>query len=256
MPARTTKASDTRDNGGRPAGQRIHTRVAEELGIAIVTGKYSPGSTLPNELEASERLNVSRPAYREAVRILAAKGLVRSRPKAGTTVNPRETWNLLDPDVLAWMFQGKPSKTFIRNLFELRSIIEPAAAALAAERRSAVQLSRMGYALEQMARHGVETPEGRRADEEFHSEMLGATGNEAVRALADTISAGIRWSVIFKLDGRNKLRDAVPDHRAVYAAIADQDPERARSAMLELLRLALDDTRSMDSRRENRQPAP
>lgn len=251
MPTRTTRISRSDAPAGGVSGKRIHARVAEELGIAIVTGRYAPGATLPSELEASERLSVSRPAYREAVRILAAKGLVRSRPKTGTTVNPRETWNLLDPDVLAWMFQGEPSKAFIQNLFELRSIIEPAAAALAAERRSAVQLSRMGYALEQMARFGVESPEGRQADEEFHSEMLRATGNEAVTALADTISAGIRWSVIFKLKGRKTLRDAVPDHRAVYAAIADRDSERARGAMLELLRLALDDTRSMHAYRES-----
>lgn len=229
--------------GGDRARKRIPGRIAEELGIAIVTGEYVPGATLPNEIEASERLGVSRPAYREAVRILAAKGLVQSRQKAGTSVNPRNAWNLLDPDVLAWMFQGKPSERFIQDLFELRAIIEPAAAMLAASRRSATQLSRMAHALEEMALHGAASSQGIEADEAFHGEILQASSNEALVALTETITATIRWSVIYKARGKEKLRDAIPDHRAVFATIADKDPERAREATLELLRLALEDTK-------------
>ena len=112
-----------------PSGaRRIHGSIAHELGVAIVTGRYSPGETLPGEVEFSEQLKVSRSAYREAIRILAAKGLVESRPKAGTRVSARDRWNLLDPDVLAWTFEREPGETFIRDLFELRMIVEPAAA--------------------------------------------------------------------------------------------------------------------------------
>ena len=92
------------------------------LGEAIVSGRYAPGDVLNNEIDASEQLNVSRSAYREAIRILAAKGLVESRPKTGTRVLPRNRWNLLDPDVLAWAFSGEPDIHFVRSLFELRSI--------------------------------------------------------------------------------------------------------------------------------------
>src|SRR5207237_9005935 len=91
---------------------------------------------LPTEAMAAAPLGVSRAAYREAVQTLIAKGLVESRPKAGTRVLPRERWNLLDPDVLAWAFAREPDLRLIDSLFELRGIIEPAAAELAAERRT------------------------------------------------------------------------------------------------------------------------
>ena len=90
---------------------------------------------------------MSRSAYREAVQVLSAKGLVESRPKTGTRVLPRNRWNLLDPDVLAWAFSGEPDIHFVRSLFELRAIVEPAAARLAAERRDKVDLKEMRDAL-------------------------------------------------------------------------------------------------------------
>ena len=85
------------------------------------------------EIEASEALGVSRTAYREAIRILAAKGLIESRPKAGTRVTQRSRWNLLDPDVLGWAFESEPDLDLLESLFELRNIVESAAAALAAD---------------------------------------------------------------------------------------------------------------------------
>ncbi|MFX7988724.1 GntR family transcriptional regulator, partial [Acinetobacter baumannii] len=92
------------------------------------SGMRKPGDVFGGEIEASEALGVSRTAYREAIRILAAKGLVESRPKAGTRVTPRSRWNMLDVDVLAWTFEGEPDTDFIIDLFELRGVIEPAAA--------------------------------------------------------------------------------------------------------------------------------
>src|SRR3546814_16210567 len=83
--ARTTTFIDT------PEGRkllRIHGTIARDIGIRIVSGRFQPGEVLNGEVEASDRLRVSRTAYREAVRILAAKGLVQSRPKTGTRVRP------------------------------------------------------------------------------------------------------------------------------------------------------------------------
>src|SRR6266550_1515450 len=79
---------------------RLHGTIARKLGIAIVSGEYAPGDLLDSEIAASEQFEVSRTAYREAVRILAAKGLVDARPKVGTRVKPQSDWHLLDPDVL------------------------------------------------------------------------------------------------------------------------------------------------------------
>ncbi len=237
-----TKTPPSQGPFGPPRAQRIHGSIAHDLGVAIVTGRYKPGDTLSGEIEFSEQLKVSRGAYREATRMLAAKGLVESRPKTGTRVSPRSRWNLLDPDVLAWMFEGEPSEAFIRDLFELRMIVEPAAAECAAQRRTGEDLARMGHALEEMARHGLTTPEGRAADQSFHHLILEATGNEPLTTLSSTIAAAVGWTTIFKQRNRRLPRDPLPEHRALYAAIAEGAPAAARAAMTVLVRLALEDT--------------
>ena len=158
----------------RGTGRRLHGAIAHKLGAAIVSGEYRPGDTLSGEVAFSEALDVSRSAYREAVQVLSAKGLVESRPKTGTRVLPRHRWNLLDPDVLAWAFSGEPDIQFVRSLFELRSIVEPAAARLAAERRDKADLKEMRDALGAMRRHTLATDAGRAADRDFHNAVLAA----------------------------------------------------------------------------------
>ncbi|CAN5272765.1 FadR/GntR family transcriptional regulator [soil metagenome] len=226
-------------------GARIHMSVARDLGIAIVSGEYRPGDVLPGEIEFAAQLKVSRSAYREAVRMLAAKGLVESRTKTGTRVSARSHWNLRDPEVLAWAFVNEPPEAFVRSLFEMRQIVEPAAAALAAVRRSAVQLARMGHALEEMGRYGLATPAGREADQEFHSLILLATGNEPLAALSSTITAAVRWTTAFKYRKNAIPRDPIADHGAVFEAIAAGDATRARAAMMDLVSLALEDTNTV-----------
>lgn len=223
--------------------KRLHGSIAHALGVAIVTGRYKPGDTLPGEIEFSEQLNVSRTAYREAIRILAAKGLVESRPKAGTKVSDRSRWNLLDPDVLAWAFEtDEPSEAFIRDLFELRLIVEPAAAGLAAERRTSGQLRRMEQALAAMTQFGLATPEGQAADRLFHQIILEATHNAPLFTLSSSIAAAVGWTTIFKQRKRELPRDPLPDHRVLYDAIAAASPGAARAAMTDLVRRALEDT--------------
>jgi DNA-binding FadR family transcriptional regulator len=90
----------------RGTGRRFHGAIVNKLGTAILSGEFAPGDKLSGEVEFSEALDVSRAAFRESIQVLAAKGLVESRPKAGTRVLPRSRWNLLDPDVLAWRPSG------------------------------------------------------------------------------------------------------------------------------------------------------
>jgi DNA-binding FadR family transcriptional regulator len=167
--------------------------------------------------------------------------MLESRPKAGTRVLPRHRWNVLDPEMLAWMFAGEPDAAFIRDLFELRGVIEPAAAEFAARRRSDDQVAIMETALEDMARHGLSTPEGRAADQRFHHAILAATRNDALAALASSVGAAVSWTTTFKHRKKLMPRDPLPDHRAVFQAIAARDTAAARNAMVELLRLALAD---------------
>lgn len=224
---------------GRPA----HRELAQRMGVEIVTGVRAPGTTLPGEIELAERAGVSRSVIREALRMLSAKGLVDSKPKAGTRVRERHDWNLLDPELLGWMFEGpQPSLTFVQSLFQLRLIVEPAAAELAALHRTTRQLSRMGHSLEEMGTHGLGSEIGRAADQAFHAVLLEATGNELLVSLSASISAAVRWTTLFKYRGSRPPRDPLPEHRVLFEAIANADPAAARDATLTLVRQAQRDT--------------
>lgn len=237
----------TKPDGGRAnrgTGRRLRGAIAHRLGTAIVSGRYRPGDVLSGEVAYSEALEVSRSAYREAVRVLIAKGLVESRPKAGTRVLPRARWNLLDPDVLGWAFAGEPDISLVRSLFELRAIIEPAAARFAAERRDEADVSAMRAAVDGMRRHTLATEAGRAADRDFHDAILHATRNDALVVLSAGIGAAVSWTTQFKQRGGELPRDPLPDHVRVLDAIAAADPAGAAEAMRTLVELALSDTRS------------
>lgn len=229
----------------RGTGRRLHGAIANHLGTAILSGKFAPGQVLTGEVAFSEALDVSRSAYREAIRVLAAKGLVESRPKAGTRVLPRSRWNLLDPDVLSWAFADEPDVDFVRDLFELRAIIEPAAAALAAERRDDAELAQLRASLETMRKYGLGNDKGRAADRDFHSVLLQATRNDVLVALSASIAAAVSMTTQFKQRSRQLPRDPIPDHARVCDAIADRDTAAASTAMRVLVDLALVDTRAV-----------
>jgi DNA-binding FadR family transcriptional regulator len=231
--------SRSKENG---KALRLHGKIARRLGIAIVAGKLPPGHLLDGEVSSSEHLDVSRTAYREAVRILAAKGLLDARPKAGTRVNPRERWHLLDPDVLDWMFESRPDEDTLDSLFELRAVVESAAAGLAATRRTETHLGAMRSALERMAKHTLTTEAGRQADLDFHSALLAASQNPFIASMTEGVNAAVRSTTVYKLRNRPLRRDPLPDHLRVFEAIAARDATRAESAMKALIRLARVDT--------------
>lgn len=221
---------------------RLHGALAHRLGVDILRGVYKSGEILPNEIESSSTLDISRSAYREAIRILAAKGMVESRPKTGTRVTERARWNLLDPEVLGWMFETEPSQDFIKALFELRLITEPAAAELAATRRTEEQVELMRVALDVMRRETLQTEAGRRADLDFHHTLIQATDNEALASLSSSIEAAVSWTTRYKARHNALTRDPVPDHERVFEAVAAKDGRAARWCMESLIRMAHDDT--------------
>jgi DNA-binding FadR family transcriptional regulator len=144
------------------------------------------------------------------------------------------------------MFSGKPDEHFVRDLFELRGIIEPAVARLAAERRSSEQLEAMASALAQMADIGLASEAGQEADRQFHRLLLEATGNEALAALAGSVGAAVQWTTRFKQQASASPRDPIPEHRAVFKAVAAGDGAAAAEHMRVLLDLALDDMHSIE----------
>ena len=225
----------------KPPTIRIPGTIAARIGTRIVSGKLLPGALLGGEIEASEELNVSRSAYREAIRVLVAKGLVESRPKYGTRVTNSAEWHLLDPDLLSWMFAKEPPRELLTSLFELRKMVEPEAAALAAERRSSAQVDEMARALQIMTSETLHSKLGRQADWDFHATLLLATSNPFVISLSQGVTAAVTWSTRFKDRTKRLERDAVPDHARVYHAISARQPDAARKAMIQLIDLALFD---------------
>ena len=106
---------------GRPL--RVNGTVAREIGLAIVSGKLKPGEVLENEVVAANRREVSRNTYREAMRMLVAKGLVVSRTRTGTRVSEISEWNVLDPDVLDWV-EGDPQLKALKSLPAFKKLVQ------------------------------------------------------------------------------------------------------------------------------------
>jgi DNA-binding FadR family transcriptional regulator len=217
----------------------VHGRLAREIGRAIVAGELRPGHVMDGEIEASAKRKVSRTAYREALRSLSAKGLLQSRPRTGTRVSRVSEWHLLDPDVLGWLFSGTPRPETIHGLYELRTVVEPAAAALAAARRTQDHLADMRRALDDMARFTLNAPEGREADGAFHAALLAASGNPFIVSLTNGVTAAVSALTEYKRNRAGIVRDPVPDHLRVFDAIAAKDADGARVAMMKLIRMAV-----------------
>ncbi|WP_137679965.1 FadR/GntR family transcriptional regulator [Aurantiacibacter suaedae] len=215
-----------------------HSKIARDLGTAIVTGRSESGTILPGEVDLAAQFGVSRSVVREAMRALATRGLIESKPKIGTRVREREHWHLLDPVVLQWMFDAAPSPKFVKSLFELRMIVEPAAAELAARKKTGRHLATMGHALEEMARHTLHTPDGQMADQAFHAAILEASDNELLVNLSASIGAAVRWTTYFKFRSDKKPRDPIEEHRALFDAIAEGDGDAAREAAMSLIGIA------------------
>ena len=223
---------------------RLHQSLARDLGSKILSGEYRPGESLPGEIVASQQHQVSRNAYREAVRILAAKGLVESRQKAGTLVTDRSRWNLLDPDVLDWTLSTNPPPEFRAALYELRTIVEPAAASLAAQRRSEEDLAAMESALEEMRVNEPDSPRAEEADERFHAALFTAAGNDVLSRLASIIAASVKFIAEYKRE-QHIDRDTWPDHKALFEAVSARRTGQAHDAMVRLIAHAREDTENV-----------
>jgi DNA-binding FadR family transcriptional regulator len=225
----------------------LHTQLAQKLGIDILGRKWLPGDILPSEVDMANTYAISRPAVREAIRTLAAKGMVEPRRRRGTCVTERAKWNMLDPDVLSWMFAAKPDETLVKNLFEMRLILEPAAARLAAQRRTDAHLEAMANALTVMGRETLLTEAGLQADIDVHAALMAAAGNEQLGAMNASIGATVALSNRYKIAHNILGRDPVPAHMAVYEAILNRDAEEAHWCMQYLVRLAVKDLLHMDA---------
>ncbi len=205
-----------------------------------MSGAVAEGEGLPREAELAKEFSVSRQAVREALKVLAAKGLVASRRRTGTSVLPRASWNLLDPDVLAWTPPDNIQPAFFADLIELRRVIEPAAAEMAARRADQERLARLKTALEAMRAGAEDVKAFLEADAEFHVALLSASGNSLFERLSTIIQPVLEASFILQAQVDPKYHLAVGRHEAVYEAVAHGDAEAARRAMEDILSSAQD----------------
>ncbi len=216
----------------------LHGQVAHEIGRRIVSGAVAEGEFLPREAELSEQSAVSRQAIREALKVLAAKGLVNSRRRAGTYVTPRSTWNLLDPDVLAWYPPAELDPDFLSALVELRRLIEPAAAEIAAKRGDPERVAGIGAALQAM-REAIGSPaDYHAADAEFHLAIFAASGNVLIEQLSNILGPLLKASLRLQEQVGVGHESSVVMHTAIYDAVVAGDVNRAKRAMEGVLALA------------------
>ena len=232
----------------------LHGQVAHDLGGRIMCGDLAPGAVLPNEADFSASLHVSRTALREAIKVLAAKGLVESRPKTGTRVRPRADWNVLDPDVLAWQFAAGPFTRFVEDLFELRQMIEPQAAAMAARRAGPVEIERIEQAYLGMEEAGNDSDLWIDPDLRFHQAIIRATGNELLWPLGAIIETALATSFRLSSAHWDGPIHSLPLHLAILDAIRKRDPEAAQAAMHRLLDGAADDVRRALAEKQPKMP--
>jgi DNA-binding FadR family transcriptional regulator len=236
--ARKVKPGPRRSASGAPAAIRRFKseHVVEALGRRIVCGELAAGDTLPTEAELAQKMHLSRPSLREGLRALALKGLLEARTRRGTTVNPKEHWNVLDPDVLRWLAAAPPDPAFFMDLLDVRVIFEPAAARIAASRASPDQILAIETAFRAMAGALPDDVEGCcRHDLAFHELIIAATGNRLLIRFADAIRTALLAAFRLSSNARESYQNSLAEHWAVAAAIRRRAPDDAERAMRDLL---------------------
>jgi DNA-binding FadR family transcriptional regulator len=220
--------------------QNLTYGIANELGIAIVTGIYSAGNPIPIEAELCRKFGASRSALREAVKMLAAKGLLGSRPRRGTWVEPEEKWNLLDPDVLGWLLERKYSPALLIEFTEIRLAVEPGAATLAARVAGREEKAAIRHAIERMqaADRGDDDPLD--SDIAFHVAVLRASRNRFYAQLTGFTATALRFSIQTTNRYKGVQLASIADHKKVADAILAGRAVAAGQAMHKLIQEALD----------------
>lgn len=226
------------------------------FGRAIVNGDFPAGSLLPKEQELADHFDVGRSTLREAVKVLSAKGMVRTARRYGSRICARDEWNLLDPDVLGWhMERPEDVLAFLEEITEVRMLVEPEAAALAARRATRAEVARLTALAEVLLT--TEPSAAVESDIAFHVTVLNASHNRLLsafgRSFAVLLKAHFELSQHY-LEGPSRYR---PDdrHLRLAQAIADRDAERAKAVSEDMLRFVRRSVRAAIKVRQGLAPA-
>ncbi len=228
----------------------LPTQLANLIGRRILNGELRSGDQLPPESELLAQTGVSRTTMREAVKLLVSKGLVEARPKFGTRVRPSSDWSLLDPTVLRWQFDNRDDLKELLLLFEVRRLIEPEAAALAASRGTDAKRAAIGQSYVELEKSSHSQINLIESDVDFHLAVLGAAENKYLLSLGTVIEMAIKSTARFSRMRPGGLQHSLPLHRSVYESILAQRPEVARAHMRALIDDAQEDMRMVLERRE------
>ena len=226
-------------DAGRKAPEKtsrssLHRSVAQDIGARILNGEFAPGTLLPNEAEWCKSFGVSRTAVREAIKMLMGKGLIISRPRIGSRVLPRAEWNLLDRDVLGWYVAAAKQSHFLAHMQQVREILEPETAALAAANHTAEQMLAIEEAYAAMAAAKT-LAAWNDADVKFHFAILQAAGNELLVPLGLVIESALGSMFSYTARQKGDVGRTLPGHRRILIAIRARRPNAARAAVRKLL---------------------
>jgi DNA-binding FadR family transcriptional regulator len=234
----------------------LHNLIAQEIGLRIVRGDLLPGEVLPNENILGAQFGVSRTALREAIKVLSVRGLVEVRRKTGTRVCATRHWHVLDPEVLSWQFSGPGIQDLLTDLLELRLLIEPAAARLAATRSTSDDRIEIRQALEKMENTLGSSESAIESDLQFHLAILEATHNSFLRPFGALVQTALRAS--FRLTSANEAayKRSLGRHRAVMEAIELHKPDLAEETMrLVLGQMQVDIKKAVQQQHQNARPS-
>lgn len=217
------------------ASQYLTRELVEDIGAMIVRGDALPGGAFPIEADLAKQYHTSRTVIREAIKMLTAKGLVGSRPRRGTYVEPEAKWNILDPDVLRWILQRRFSFELMQEFLVVRAGIEPKAAAAAAQRQDAAAIARIGKCLDDMREAAAGRMDSLQSDIDFHVAILHASGNRFFAQFSHVIETALRFSIRLTNSAKGVPFASVDDHERIYLAIQRGDAAAAAVAAQDLL---------------------
>ena len=238
------------------ARRGVHGQTVEVIAHRVLSGHIGEGETLDLGALQSE-LGVSLTVLRESLKVLAAKGMVDARQKRGTFVRPRSDWHFLDADVLRWQFESAQGPAagagnpLLRDLGEVRGIVEPAAVRLAAERHTEEDLAALDDAIDAMTRASEVGDEAVDADLAFHRALLAASHNEMLERMERVIATGLAFRDRLVHASGHRPQNPVPTHGAVLDAVRARDADGAEAAMRTLLEQSARDLEELRGKGES-----
>lgn len=229
----------------------LHEHLVRVLGLRIVGGDVGAGDTLPVEDRLASEFGVSRTVVREAIKVLARKGLVQVRPRTGTRVRPAADWTQIDPDIMRWRLESGPDPKFLSDIAELRRLIEPAAAGMAAARASDAAIARIEAAFRAMSSaHALDRHI--ESDLTFHLSILEASGNDLLVGLRGLIEGALTFAIHLSTPSKKAGETSMQLHQAVMHAIRKRDAAAAEEAMRHVVQRWIEDSKRVLKSRDGK----